>query len=114
MQNPLLAAWTSPYGLPPFAATAPSTSRRLLRPRLPNIAPNWTRSPATPEPATFANTVAAFDRAGWKFARFGEMFWNLSAAHTNAALEAVERELAPKIAMHQSAVYMHAGAVCAD
>ena len=27
--------------------------------------------------------------------------------HTSPALEAVERELAPKIAMHQSAVYMH-------
>ena len=107
MQNPLLAAWTSPYGLPPFAATRPEHFAPAFEAAFAEHRAELDAIASNPEPATFANTVAAFDRAGWKFARFGEMFWNLSAAHTNAALEAVERELAPKIAMHQSAVYMH-------
>ena len=107
MQNPLLAAWTSPYGLPPFAATRPEHFAPAFEAAFAEHRAELDAIASNPEPATFANTVAAFDRAGWKFARFGEMFWNLGAAHTSAALEAVERELAPKIAMHQSAVYMH-------
>mgnify|MGYP003769974425 FL=1 len=107
MQNPLLAAWTSPYGLPPFAATRPEHFAPAFEAAFAEHRAELDAIANNPEPATFANTVAAFDRAGWKFARFGEMFWNLGAAHTSAALQAVERELAPKIAMHQSAVYMH-------
>lgn len=107
MHNPLLAPWNAPYGLPPFAETraehfAPAFAAAFAEHRA-----ELDRIAGDPAPATFANTIAAFDRAGWKFVRINEMFGNLTAAHTSPALEAAERELAPKIAMHQSAVYMH-------
>ena len=107
MHNPLLATWNAPYGLPPFAETRPEHFGPAFAAAFAEHHAELDAIAGNPEPATFANTIAAFDRAGWKFVRFGEMFWNLSAAHTSPALEAVERELAPKIAMHQSAVYMH-------
>ncbi|MFO1342316.1 MAG: M3 family metallopeptidase [Burkholderiales bacterium] len=107
MHNPLLATWNAPYGLPPFAETRPEHFGPAFAAACAEHHAELDAIAGNPEPATFANTIAAFDRAGWKFVRFGEMFWNLSAAHTSPALEAVERELAPKIAMHQSAVYMH-------
>lgn len=107
MHNPLLATWNAPYGLPPFAETRPEHFGPAFAAAFTEHHAELDAIAGNPEPATFANTIAAFDRAGWKFVRFGEMFWNLSAAHTSPALEAVERELAPKIAMHQSAVYMH-------
>ncbi len=107
MQNPLLDTWNAPYGLPPFAETRPEHFAPAFAAAFAEHRAELDAIAGNPEPATFANTIAAFDRAGWKVARFGEMFWNLGAAHTNAALEAAERELVPKIAMHQSAVYMH-------
>lgn len=108
MSNPLLAPWNTPYGLPPFAEVrpehfAPAFAEAFARhhTELEAIATN-------PEPPTFANTVVAFDRAGWLFNRLADLFWNLTAAHTSPGLEAVERELAPKLAAHQSSIYMNA------
>ncbi|MBL8309551.1 MAG: M3 family metallopeptidase [Burkholderiales bacterium] len=107
MHNPLLAPWNAPYGLPPFAATQPEHFAPAFEAAFAEHRAELDAIARNPEPATFANTIAAFDRAGWKFVRINEMFGNLAAAHTSPALEAAERDLAPKIATHQSAVYMN-------
>ena len=58
---------------------------------------------------TFANTVAAFDRSGRLLDRIAGMFYNLTSSETSPALQAVERELAPQMSAHNSAVHMHRG-----
>ncbi|MCS6996823.1 MAG: M3 family metallopeptidase [Casimicrobiaceae bacterium] len=104
--NPLLAPWNTPYGLPPFAEIRPehfapafAEAFRRHREELAAIA-------NAPEPPTFANTIVAFDRAGALLDRIGQCFWNLTAAHTSAELQALERELAPQWAAHFNAIYM--------
>jgi peptidyl-dipeptidase Dcp len=104
--NPLLAPWNLPYGLPPFAQTKPehftpafAEAFATHRSELDSIS-NDARAP------NFANTVVAFDRAGWLFARINDLFSNLNSAETNSELQAVEREMVPKIAAHQSSIYM--------
>ena len=59
---------------------------------------------AQPEAADFANTVAAFDRAGALLARIESVFHNLAASATSPALQAVQRALAAPLAAHWSAV----------
>jgi peptidyl-dipeptidase Dcp len=59
------------------------------------------------EAPSFENTVAALDRAGRLFDRIGGMFHNLTSSETSPALQAVERELAPLFAAHDSKLYMH-------
>ncbi|MGL5002176.1 MAG: M3 family metallopeptidase, partial [Casimicrobium sp.] len=56
----------------------------------------------------FANTIVAFDRAGWLFLRLADLFSNLAAAETSEALQKVEMALVPKIASHKSSIYMNA------
>jgi peptidyl-dipeptidase Dcp len=64
MTNPLLAPWTGPYGLPPFADIRaehfPAAFSAAMRDHLGEI----DALAASSEAPTFANTVAAFDRAG--------------------------------------------------
>lgn len=106
--NPLLGEWSAPFGMPPFTAIQPShfqpaveAAMRIHREELDAIGGQT----GTPD---FDNTVAAFDRAGRLLARIVSVFYNLTASHTNPALQAVQRELAAPLAAHDSAVYMDA------
>jgi len=108
MSNPLLEDWTGPHGLPPFAAAraehfAPAFAE-AMRQQLAEIEAIG----ANPAPPTFANTVAALDSAGRLFERIGSMFHNLTSSETSPALQAVEREMAPLLAAHDSRVYTDA------
>jgi peptidyl-dipeptidase Dcp len=108
--NPLLAAWASPFGLPPFDrieaahfVPALQEAMRLHLAELDAIA-------AQTEPPTFENTVAAFDRAGSLLYRIESVLGNLTASETSPALQAVQRDTAAPLAAHDSAVKMHRGA----
>jgi len=107
--NPLLQPWNTPYGLPPFEALsahhfAPAFERAMNE-HLAEIEA-LASSAAAPD---FANSVAALDGCGRLLARLDGLFYNLASSETSPALQAVERELAPRMAAHQSAVYLHTG-----
>src|SRR5665647_1996417 len=61
-----------------------------------------------PEPATFTNTLQAFDESGRLATRIELLFHNLTASETSPELQAVEREMAPRQAAHENAIYMNA------
>jgi peptidyl-dipeptidase Dcp len=108
VSNPLLAPWTGPYGLPPFAEVraehfAPAFAE-AMREHLAEIDAIGRAS----APPSFENTVAALDSAGRRFERIGSLFHNLTSSETSPALQAVEREMAPILAAHDSRVYTHA------
>ena len=105
MTNPLLAPWTGPFGLPPFEAVraehfAPAIEE-AMRLHLAEIAAISGRT----APPTFENTIVALDCAGRLFDRICAMFYNLTSSETSPALQAVEREMAPVLAAHDSRVY---------
>jgi len=107
MNNPLLRPWHSPYGLPPFAQLRPEHFAPAFDAAFAN---HWSEIAAiaeNPAPPTFANTVVALDRAGWQFNRLADLFFNLTAAHTSAELETVERDLVPRIAAHTNSIFMN-------
>jgi peptidyl-dipeptidase Dcp len=56
---------------------------------------------------TFDNTIVAMERAGQLLARVSTTFSNLQGANTNDNLDAIDREMSPKLAAHQDAIYMN-------
>jgi len=107
--NPLLQAWDGPFGIPPFASIraehfvpAFDHALRAHRAEVDAIA-------ACAQPPTFENTVAAFDAAGRELARIEPLFVNLTRAEASPALQAAEREMAPRLASHHSAIALHPG-----
>ena len=109
MSNPLLANWTTPYGLPPFDETRPEHFAPAFERALADQRAEIEAIAAEPAPPTFENTVAALDRSGRLLARLEGFFFNLASSDTSPALQAVERQLAPVLAAHGSWVSMHAG-----
>jgi peptidyl-dipeptidase Dcp len=105
--NPLVQPWNTPYGLPPFESVraehfepAFGLALKAHREEIDAIAAN-------PAPPDVENTIAAMDRAGRLLARTSALFYNLTSSETSPALQAVQRRMAPVLAAHDSAIFMH-------
>ena len=107
--NPLLQPWDTPFGLPPFEQIrAEHFAPAFEAARAEHLAEIDAIAAQTDAPS-FDNTVAALDRSGRLYYRVEGVFHNLASSETSAALQQVERELAPQLAAHQNAIYMHRG-----
>jgi peptidyl-dipeptidase Dcp len=106
--NPLLQAWDTPFGLPPFDRIRPEHFEPALRAAMAEHRVELAALTAQPEPPSFANTLARFDRSGRRLDKVGSVFYNLTASATTPALQAVQRAMAGPMAAHHSAVYMDA------
>lgn len=106
--NPLLARWRGPFGLPPFDAISPDDYRTAFRRAMADNKTAIDAIKANPARATFANTVVAFEKAMLAFERPGNVFFNVVATDGDEALQAIERELAPKLAAHWSRISLDA------
>src|SRR3712207_210106 len=105
--NPFFGEWTVPYGIPPFEAIAPEHFRPAFEAGLAEQRTEIDRIAGDPAGPTFENTVAVLERSGRLLKRVGGVFFNLSGAHTNDALQAIERELAPVLAKHRNSIFMN-------
>lgn len=107
--NPLLQDWNTPYGLPPFDQVKAEHFVPAFEIALPAHLAEIDAIAAQTAAPTFANTLAAFDESGRLNSRISLLFENLTASETSPALQAAEVALAPKLAGHKNAIYLHAG-----
>jgi peptidyl-dipeptidase Dcp len=61
----------------------------------------------TPGAATFENTIVALEKSGQMLMRTLLVFYNKSSSDTSDALDAIEAEMAPKLAAHQDAINLN-------
>jgi peptidyl-dipeptidase Dcp len=106
--NPLLGVWSTPYGLPPFATLRPEHFEAAFEQGMREHNADVEAIAQTPGPATFENTIAAFDKAGRLLKRTDLLFQNLTASETSPALQAIELTLAPKVASHYASMLTNA------
>ena len=107
--NPLLQAWNTPYGLPPFAAVGAADFEPAYEVALAQHLAEIEAIASDPRPPSFENTIAAVDRCGRLLDRLDGMFHNLASSETSPALQAVQTRMAPLLAAHSSAFFMHRG-----
>jgi peptidyl-dipeptidase Dcp len=60
-----------------------------------------------PQPPTFENTIVALERSGRMLSRVQTVFFALTSAHTNDALDAIEAEISPKLTAHYDAINLN-------
>jgi peptidyl-dipeptidase Dcp len=105
--NPLLEDWQTPYGLPPFERILPEHFPLAFDTALREHTREIEAIATSAEPATFENSAAAFDASGRSLRRIEHLFWNLVSSETSPALQAIERDLAPRLAAHENAIYQN-------
>ena len=108
ISNPFLTEkqWDTPHGIPPFQDITPAHFREALPIALEKNYLEVKSLVDNPEPATFENTIVAFDRAGSLLNRLRRVFSNLCSSCSSDELQAVELEYSGPLAAHDSKIYM--------
>ncbi|MCQ4162604.1 M3 family metallopeptidase [Roseomonas sp. GC11] len=102
--NPLLAAWDTPFGLPPFDRIRPEHFPPAFDAAMAEHRAEIAAIGANPEPASFANTIEALQRSGAALRRLSNLFSNLVVSLGGPEFEALDRDWAPRFAQHGMAV----------
>lgn len=103
-----LTNWSGPYGLPRFDLIRDEDFAPAFEAELARAAAAVEAISANPEPPTFENTVLALETAEEGLNRVAAVFYTLAAVDSNPAREALQRDLAPKLAAHNSKISMDA------
>ena len=108
-QSPLTSPWDTPFVLPPFASIKPEHFKPAFDKVLAQHSAAIEGIAADAAASTFANTIDALERSWRPLSDVSSVFWVLAGAHTNDALQAIERDVSPLLARHNSGVFQHQG-----
>jgi peptidyl-dipeptidase Dcp len=107
--NPLLAEWNTPFGIPPF-------EQIKLEHYMPAIEEGMRQQKAeidaivnNSEAPNFANTIEAYDASGTLLSRIMPVFSGISSANTTPEMQVIERELSPKMTAHYDDIRLNEG-----
>ena len=108
MTNPLLQKWSTPFEMPPFediqAAHFPEAFNQALTHHQDEIQAIASQKQAP----SFQNTLLALEASGELLNQTSALFFNLSASHTSPEIQAIERDISPKLAAHSAAMFLNA------
>lgn len=102
--NELLSDWYLHNDLPDFAKLQPAHFPPAFDLAMSDHLDEIDAIAGDAAPADFANTIERLERAGLRLARTSAVFWNLASADTNPQIQALERELAPKMSAHYTKI----------
>ncbi len=104
--NPLLQASELPYQLPPFDLIGQAHYREAFARGMSQQRAEVAVIAGNPQPPGFENTIVALERSGELLDRAATVFFNLNASNSDAAMQALESELAPALQAHEDAVLL--------
>ncbi|WP_179378902.1 M3 family metallopeptidase [Jannaschia marina] len=104
MTNPLLADWTGPFALPPFAKIEDAHFEPALEQGMEEGRAAVAAIVATEEEPNFENTIEALERADDLLNCAAGVFYNLAGADSTPAREALMRDMAPKLSAYGSEI----------
>src|SRR5919201_5112381 len=104
--NPLLETWDRPFGVPAFGRIRPDHFREAFARAFAAHSTEVSAIAGNTAAPSFANTIAALEASGEALTRTVDVFNLLAGAHTDDAILAIERELAPLKAKHWDRILM--------
>ena len=108
MTNPLLADWSTPFQLPPFADISDADFAPAFDVAIDAARAEIAAIAECSDAPTFANTIEALELAGQRLDQVLGVFYTLAGTHSNDAREALQREFAPKLSAYSSEITMNA------
>ena len=106
--NSAIFDWNGHEGLPRFDAVGVGDFAGAFESALKAHEAEIDAIAGNAEAPTFQNTVVALEVAGDELSRVSALFWNRAGAHTNETIQALERDIAPKMSRHYSKIGMNA------
>ncbi|MEP6289783.1 MAG: hypothetical protein ABJ079_07735, partial [Marinomonas sp.] len=104
MTNPLLADWSTPFGLAPFSEISDDDFAPALDAALDAHKAQIDAIAQNSGAPTFANVVEALETPCQPLEQVLSVFFSVAGADSNPAREALQREFSPKLAAHFSTI----------
>ena len=102
--NPFFVEWDTPFGSPPFHLIQEHHFIPALEEAMRRNNEEIAAIVNNPEAPTFENTIVAFDRTGRMLTQVRLVLGNLNHAHTTDGLQAIDREMTPRLTAHSNAI----------
>ncbi len=102
--DPALVEWTGLNGLPRFDLVRDEAFAASFDAALAAHEAEIDAIAGNPDMPTFENTVVALEIAGDALSRVSALFWSRAGANTNDTIQALERDIAPKMSRHYSKI----------
>jgi peptidyl-dipeptidase Dcp len=99
--------WGGSLGLPDFAAIHDADFATVFDAAFAAHAAEIEAIANQTEPPTIDNTLKPLELAGDALDRVSAVFWAKAGAHTNDTIQALERDIAPKMSRHFAAITMN-------
>jgi len=105
--NPLLVDSPHPHGFPPFDKIGNEHFQPAMEQGMEEHLAEVEVIATNPEPPTFENTITEMEKAGQTLQYVMRVFSARVGAHTNEELQAVQREMSPRLAAHSDAISLN-------
>lgn len=99
--------WNGALGLPDFAAIKDTELSAVFDAAFAAHAAEIETIANNDAPATIGNTLKPLELGGDALDRVSSVFWAKAGAHTNEVIQALERDIAPKMSRHFAAITMN-------
>lgn len=106
-ENPFYSPSTLPFEAPDFDAISIEHYRPAFEAGMEQHLEEIDSIATNSEEPTFENTIVAMEKSGQLLGRVSSVFYNLTSAHTNDDLQAIQSEMAPKLASHSDNIYLN-------
>lgn len=105
--NDHIFTWNGHHGLPDFSRIEDDDLAAAFDEALSRHNNEIAAIASNPQPADFDNTIVALEKSGDALSRVSAIFWNRAGAHSNDTIRTLERDIAPKMSRHYSAIAMN-------
>ncbi|MCG6963729.1 MAG: peptidyl-dipeptidase Dcp [Acidobacteria bacterium] len=106
-ENPFFSPSTLLFQAPPFDKIEDADFKPALEEGMKRQLAEVQQIADNPEPPTFENTLVALEESGQLLTRVSLVFNAMTGANTNPTLQALDEEMAPKLAALQDAIYLN-------
>ena len=105
--NPFLAEWETPYGIPDFSAVQEKHYIPAVEAGIAQQQAEIEAIIANTEEPTFANVVEAYEKSGAILDRVTGVLFNLSETDATPSLQAIVEEVLPQLSVHSDNIFMN-------
>ena len=107
MNNPFFKEYTTPFQVPPFNEIKLEHYMPAIDAGIADQIAEIKAITDNKDEATFDNTILAFDLSGDLLNNVGNVFFNLNSANTNDEMQALAREITPKLSAHRDNIMLN-------
>jgi peptidyl-dipeptidase Dcp len=107
-ENPLLAEWNTPFGVPPFDLIESTDYLPALRSGVQQHQAEIDAIAANPDAPTFDNTIVALETSGATLTSVRRPFFAVNSAHADDVIRETAKTIAPELSAHRDNIFLNA------